>query len=135
MATMIFVNLPVKDLKKTMTFFSKMGFKYNRQFTNKSAACMVISKEIFVMLLVKKFFKGFTKKQIVDSKKATEAIISLSAESRKKVDEMLGKAVKAGATEVMTQDHGWMYSCSFQDLDHHNWEIFWMDKSRVKSGG
>ena len=96
MATKIFVNLPVKDLNKTIKFFTKLGFKFNPQFTDKNATCMIIGKNIFAMLLVEKFFKRFTKKKIYDAKKSTGAILALSVESRKKVDEMISKVIKAG---------------------------------------
>ncbi|HVA83015.1 MAG TPA: VOC family protein [Candidatus Aquilonibacter sp.] len=132
MGTSIFVNLPVKDLKKTMAFFSKLGFKYNKQFTDKNAACMVIERNIFAMLLVKKFFKGFIKKEIANSAKTTEAIISLSAPSKKKVDWMVDRAVAAGAIEGKKQDLGFMYSRSFEDLDGHSWDLFWMDPKNIK---
>lgn len=132
MGTMIFVNLPVKDLKKTMAFFSKLGFKYNKQFTDKNAACMVVSKQIFVMLLVKKFFKGFTSKQIAEAKRSTEAIFAISAPSKKRVDWMVDRAVSAGAIEGKKYDRGFMYSRTFEDLDRHNWEIVWMDKKMIK---
>ncbi|MDE1846235.1 MAG: glyoxalase/bleomycin resistance/extradiol dioxygenase family protein, partial [Candidatus Micrarchaeota archaeon] len=122
MGTSIFVNLPVKDLKKTMAFFKKLGFKYNKQFTDKKAACMVIEKNIFAMLLVKKFFKGFIpNKEISNSKKTTEAIFSFSMPSKKKVDQMVEAAVAAGGIEQGKQDLGFMYSRSFEDLDGHLW--------------
>jgi len=132
MGTMIFVNLPVKNLKKTMAFFSKLGFRYNKQFTNNKAACMVVSKEIFVMLLVSKFFKGFIKKEIANSAKTTEAIIALSAPSKKRVDWVVDRAVAAGAIEGTKYDRGFMYSRTFEDPDRHNWEIVWMDKKMIK---
>src|SRR5882757_3786019 len=98
MATKIFVNLPVKDLKRSMDFFAKLGFTYNPQFTDEKAACMIISEDIYAMLLTEPFFKNFTKKEIVDAKKSTESIICLSAESREKVDEMVSNAIAAGGS-------------------------------------
>jgi uncharacterized protein len=128
MATKIFVNLPVKDLNKSIEFFRKLGFKFNPQFTDENATCMIVGEDIFVMLLVEKFFKTFTKKEITDASKSTEVILCLSAESRVKVDEMISNAVKAGATTpTEKQDQGWMYGHGFQDLDGHLWEIMWMD--------
>jgi hypothetical protein len=133
MATQIFVNLPVRNLNKTIQFFTKLGFTFNPQFTNENATCMVIGKEIFVMLLVEKFFKTFTKKEICDTAKNTEVIVALSAESRQKVDQMVSKAVEAGGKETREpQDHGWMYGRSFQDIDGHLWEIIYMDESAMK---
>ena len=133
MATQIFVNLPVRNLNKTIQFFTKLGFTFNPQFTNENATCMIIGKEIFVMLLVEKFFKTFTKKEICDTAKNTEVIVALSAESRQKVDQMVSKAVEAGGKETREpQDHGWMYGRSFQDIDGHLWEVIYMDESAMK---
>ena len=132
MATSIFVNLPIKNLSKTVDFFTKIGFTFNPQFTNENAACMVIGETIFVMLLVEKFFKTFIIKGICDTSKDAEAIIALSFESRGKVDELMNKAIEAGATEPRkAQDHGWMYGRSFQDIDGHLWEVFWLDESTM----
>lgn len=133
MATQIFVNLPVKDLNKTIQFFTKLGFTFNPQFTDENSTCMVVGKDIFVMLLVEKFFKTFTKKEICDSAKDTEVILALTAESREKVDQMIGKVIEAGGKESREpQDHGWMYGRAFQDIDGHLWEIFYMDESAMK---
>lgn len=132
MGTQIFVNLPVKDLKKSVDFFTKLGFKFNPQFTDENATCMIISEESFVMLLVEDFFKKFTKKEISDATKSTEAIIALSCDSREKVDEMTKKAIEAGGKKYSDpQDHGWMYQNSFQDLDGHQWELAYMDMSAM----
>ena len=128
MGTKVFVNLPVKDLEKSKEFFTKLGFTFNLQFTNKNAACMVISEENYAMLLVESFFKTFTKKEIVNAKQSTEVLVALSAESKENVDKMLHSALDAGAKEANEpQDHGFMYGRSFEDLDGHIWEIFWMD--------
>jgi len=133
MATQIFVNLPVKDLNKTIQFFTKLGFTFNPQFTDENATCMIVGKDIFVMLLVEKFFKTFTKKEICDTAKDTEAILALTAESREKVDQMISKVIEAGGKESREpQDHGWMYQRGFQDIDGHLWEIFYMDESAMK---
>jgi len=86
MATQIFVNLPVKDLNKSIAFFTKLGFSFNPQFTDENATCMIISDNSFVMLLVEPFFRTFTKKELVDATKSTELIICLSADSRQQVD-------------------------------------------------
>jgi predicted lactoylglutathione lyase len=135
MATKLFVNLPVKDLKKTIVFFTKLGFTFNPQFTDENATCMIIGENIFTMLLGEKFFKTFTNKEICNSTKSTEAILALSAESREKVDEMIKKVISAGGIETrQPQDHGWMYGRSFQDVDGHLWEIFYMDESAIKNG-
>ena len=134
MTTKIFVNLPVKDLNRAVEFFTKLGFKFNPQFTDKNATCMIISEDIFVMLLVEEFFKTFTKKEICNTSKNIEAIIALSAESRENVDEMINKAIEAGGVEPRkTKDHGWMYDRAFEDIDGHLWEITYMNESSLKS--
>jgi predicted lactoylglutathione lyase len=133
MITNIFVNLPVKDLNKTVEFFTKLGFTFNPQFTDENATCMIVGKDIFVMLLVEKFFKTFTKKETSDTTKNTEAIVALSAQSREEVDQMMEKVVNAGGKEARDpQDHGWMYGRSFEDNNGHLWEIFYMDESAMK---
>jgi predicted lactoylglutathione lyase len=133
MITNIFVNLPVKDLNKTVEFFTKLGYTFNPQFTDENATCMIVGKDIFVMLLVEKFFKTFTKKEISDTTKNTEAIVALSAQSREEVDQMMEKVVNAGGKEARDpQDHGWMYGRSFEDINGHLWEIFYMDESAMK---
>ncbi|USG64267.1 VOC family protein [Brevibacillus ruminantium] len=128
-AEKIFVNLPVKDLKRSMDFFSAIGFTFNPQFTDDNAACMVVSEDIFVMLLVEDFFKTFTKKEMVDATKGTEVILALSAESKEKVDEIVNKALAAGGLASNDpMDHGFMYAWSFQDIDGHLWEFMYMDQ-------
>lgn len=132
MATKIFVNLPVKDLQKSMGFFSKLGYSFNPQFTDEKAACMVISEDIYAMLLVEPFFQSFTPKPLSDAHKSTEVLIALSADSRAAVDDMLAKVLAAGGTEAREpQDMGFMYNRSFNDPDGHIWEIFWMDPNAV----
>ncbi len=135
MATKIFVNLPVKDLSKSMEFFGKLGFSFNARFTDKTAACMIVSEDIFVMLLTHEKFKIFTPKAICDATQNTEVLVALSAESRAEVDEMVRKAVAAGgSTYNKAQDHGFMYGHGFQDLDGHIWEVLWMDPSAIQQG-
>lgn len=130
MATQLFVNLPVKDLNRSVDFFTKLGFNFNPQFTDEKATCMIVGEDSFVMLLVEPFFKTFTKKPLCDASKNTETIIAISADSKAKVDELSDAALKAGGTSAIEpQDAGWMYSRSFQDLDGHQWEVFFMDAS------
>ncbi len=132
MINQIFVNLPVKDLKKSVEYFSKLGFTFNPQFTDENATCMVIGENIYAMLLVEKFFKSFTKKEICDTTKSTEVILAMSAESRENVDEIVNLALEAGGIEPRAvQDYGWMYSRSFQDIDGHLWEVLFMDESKM----
>jgi predicted lactoylglutathione lyase len=135
MTRQIYVNLPVKDLNKTVEFFTKLGFTFNPQFTDENATCMIIDSNIFVMLLVEKYFGTFTKKAISDTTKDTEVIIALATESREKVDEMLSNVLKAGGSEPREpQDHGWMYGRSFQDINGHLWEVIYMDEKALKKG-
>ena len=132
MAKQIFINLPVKNLKKSMTFFEKLGFTFNMQFTDDKATCMIIGENIYAMLLLEKFFKTFTNKEIADAKKTTEVLIAIDAESRQSVDEMVRKAVEAGGSTYRNpQDNGWMYGHSFADLDGHQWEVLYLDESQM----
>jgi len=133
MATKIFVNLPVKDLKRSMEFFTKLGYKFNPQFTDETAACMVISEDIYVMLLTHPKFEEFTPKAICDSTKNTEVLVCLSYESRDKVNDMVRKAVAAGGTTYTeSKDYGFMYQHGFQDLDGHIWELIYMEASTIE---
>jgi len=133
MARKIFVNLAVRDLQKSMEFFSTLGFTFNRQFTDEKAACMVISDEAFVMLLSEPFFKSFTKREQCDTSRSTEALLALSCASKAEVDEIVRKAIDAGGKHVMDpQDHGFMYGWSFYDLDGHHWEVLWMDPNAIQ---
>jgi predicted lactoylglutathione lyase len=132
MAKQIFVNLPVKDLKKSVEFFSKLGFEFNPKFTDENATCMIVGENIFVMLLVEKFFKTFTPKEISDATKQTEVMIALNAENSKKVDELVKKAVAAGGKIYSEpKDYGFMYQHGFQDPDGHLWEVFYMDEEKA----
>ncbi len=128
----IFVNLPVKDLNKTVAFFTEIGFEFNPQFTDENATCMIIGENMFAMLLTEKFFSTFTKKAVADATKATEVITAMSVGSREEVDALIEKAVKAGGKIYKdTEDHGWMYGRNFEDLDGHQWEVFFMDMSGI----
>ncbi len=128
----IFVNLAVRDLQKSMEFFSKLGFEFNRQFTDDKAACMIINEDAYVMLLREPFFKSFTKRALCDTSTQTEGLFALSCGSREAVDEMVKQAIAGGGTHAMDpQDHGFMYGWSFYDLDGHHWEVLWMDESAI----
>lgn len=128
MTTKMFVNLPVKDLGRSVKFFTALGFKFNPQFTDENATCMIVSDESFVMLLVDSFFKTFTPKPVSDARQSTEVLICLSCDSREEVDEMVRKAVAGGATTPNpAKDHGFMYQHGFEDLDGHLWELAWMN--------
>jgi predicted lactoylglutathione lyase len=128
MATQVFINLAVKDLDRSIEFFTKLGYTFNAQFTNEKATCMVISDTIYVMLLTETFFKTFTTKSIVDAHQSVECSIALTCDTKDAVNEMVDKAVAAGATiPNPATDYGFMYQHSFEDLDGHHWEYFWMD--------
>ncbi|RBL87606.1 glyoxalase/bleomycin resistance/extradiol dioxygenase family protein [Streptomyces cavourensis] len=123
----IFVNLPIRDMQKSQAFFKSLGFTFNPQFTNDQGACMVVGDNIYVMLLVKPFFQGFTGKPIADATQSTEVLIALSCETRAEVDDLVARATAAGGTAPRApQDHGFMYSHGFDDLDGHIWEVFHM---------
>ncbi len=133
MATKIFVNLPVKNLNKSIEFFTRLGFSFNAQFTDETATCMIVSEDIFVMLLTHEKFKNFTPKEICDSSKSTEVLVALSAESRENVNETVRQAVAAGGTTYSEpQDHGFMYGHGFQDPDGHIWELIYMEPSAIR---
>ena len=132
MASKIFLNLSVKDLKKSIDFFTTLGFSFNPQFTDEHATCMIIGENIFVMLVTEQRFIDFTKKEICNAHKNTEVLIAIDADSREKVDEIVKTAVGAGGSIYMEpQDHGWMYGHSFADLDGHQWEIMYMDENEI----
>ena len=136
MATQIFMNLPVRDLDRSVQFFTALGFSFNPDYTDENATCMVINDDAYVMLLVEQFFKTFTSKEIVDATSATEAIMAFSVDSRDAVDQMVAKALDAGGTESQpVQDYGFMYSHSFQDPDGHLWEVMWMDPAGPPADG
>jgi predicted lactoylglutathione lyase len=130
---MIFVNLATNDIDASKKFFTELGYTINAQFSDEATASVVISDTIIAMLLTKEKYAQFTKKEIVDSTKASEVLIALSAESREKVDELVDRAVAAGGSlSGETQDHGFMYGRAFDDLDGHTWEVAWMDPAVVE---
>ncbi|CAL9597832.1 hypothetical protein SUDANB176_05369 [Streptomyces sp. enrichment culture] len=130
---MIFVNLAVNDLDASKKFFTELGYSINPQFSDETAASVVISDTIVAMLLTRQKYAEFTKKEIVDATKSSEVLLALSAESREKVDELVEKAVAAGGSVTgETQDHGFMYGRAFDDLDGHTWEVIWMDPAAVQ---
>jgi predicted lactoylglutathione lyase len=121
------VNLPVKDLKRSVDFFTKLGYTFNPQFTDESATCMILGDNLFVMLLVEKFFSSFTNKAICDTGKATETLTCVACNSREQVDSLVSMARTAGAKVPRTaQDHGFMYAHGYEDLDGHTWELVHM---------
>lgn len=132
MDTQIFVNLPVNNLDKSKAFYEQLGFTINPQFTDETAACVVISDTIYVMLLTHEKTREFTTKEIANAHKTTEVLNVLSTGSKEAVDEFLEKALNNGGSEAgEPQDLGFMYSRSFNDPDGHIWELLWMDPSKV----
>ncbi|MEV5882964.1 VOC family protein [Streptomyces sp. NPDC052020] len=130
---MIFVNLATDDLDASKKFFTELGYTINPQFSDDSTASIPLSDTIVTLLHTREKYAVFTKKEIVDSKKNSEVLLALSAESREKVDEMVEKAVAAGGSVTgETQDHGFMYGRAFEDLDGHTWEVVWMDPAAVQ---
>jgi predicted lactoylglutathione lyase len=131
---MLFPNLAVKDLDRSVAFFTELGFSFDPRFTDESATAMIVNEQAVVMLLVESRFKDFTKKELVDSTRQTEAIIAFSVESREEVDALADKALAAGGSPASDpMDLGSMYERSFDDPDGHHWEVFWMDPSALES--
>lgn len=127
MATQIFVNLPVKDLRRSVGFFTALGFGFDPRFTNDNATCMIVGPDIFVMLLVEPFFQTFTRKPVADAHERTEVLVCLSLESRGRVDELVARALAAGGHAPMPpQGNRFMYGHGFEDLDGHQWELVHM---------
>ena len=132
MPAQIFINLPVKDLPKSVQFFKALGYSFNPRFTDDTAACMVISDDIHVMLLTHAKFEQVTSRKVCDATKANEVVICPSCESRRHVDDMIAKAVAAGGAACGDpDDYGFMYSHGFQDPDGHLWNLIHMDKNAV----
>lgn len=128
MSHKLFVSLPIKNLERTTAFFKALGFTFNPKFTGEQAACMLIGEHAYAMLLVEPFFKTFTKREICDTATHVEGAFGITCESRTEVDAMVEKALAGGGKEPEPpQDHGFMYSRSFEDLDGHHWEVLWMD--------
>ncbi|TDD05028.1 glyoxalase/bleomycin resistance/extradiol dioxygenase family protein [Saccharopolyspora terrae] len=127
MAMKTFLNLPVKDLNRSVEFFTALGFTFDQNFTDENATCMVINDDSYAMLLVEPFFKSFITKDLADSTKVTEVITALTADSREEVDQLVAKAREAGSPRIgEVVEEGPMYSRSFEDPDGHTWEIFHM---------
>lgn len=125
----VFINLPVNDLQKSMDFFSSLGFTFNPQFTDETAACMVMGENIYAMLLTMDKFSQFTDRKIANGHLTTEVLIAIDAPDRGAVDSMINKALaNGGSTYSKPQDHGWMYQHAFADLDGHQWEVLYMDE-------
>lgn len=137
MTRQLFVNLPVADLERSKAFFAGLGFAFDAKFTDEKAACMIVEPDrSYVMLLSRPFFQGFTKKDICDSATHVEALMAFSCPTREAVTEMVEKALASGGAAAMDpQDHGFMFSWSFQDPDGHCWEPLWMDEAAAAEMG
>jgi predicted lactoylglutathione lyase len=133
-ARKLFVNLPVRDLERSMRFFSRLGFRFDARFTDDRAACMIISGAAFVMLLTEAFFQTFTGKACCDTRSHAEGSFALTCRSRAEVGALLSEAIAAGGTTAADAiDHGFMYAASFHDLDGHHWQVLWMDPNAVQA--
>lgn len=131
-ARKLFVNVPVGDVQRAITFFEALGFAFNTQFTDASATCMLVGTDAYFMLMMRDRFEGFAKRPVGDSGRETSALFALTMESREEVDELYAKALANGGTKAADpQDHGFMYVQSFYDLDGYHWELFWMNPSAV----
>lgn len=132
MKAQIFINLPVKDLKRSMDFYTAVGFTNNPMFTDETAACMAYSEEIYVMLLTHAKFNEFINKPIADTQTTTAVINALGLDSKERVDKTVEKALKAGGKEPREPaDYGFMWQRSFEDPDGHFWEVFYMDMDKL----
>ena len=132
MPSKVFINLPVKDLGRSVEFFTNLGFVFNPQFSDDKAGCMVVSDSIFVMLLTESYFKTFIDTALCDANLQTEVLIALDANSVDEVKEFISKALSLGGrTYAEPKDHGFMYQHSFADLDGHKWELVYMDMNQL----
>ncbi len=133
MLNQIFLNLPVENLKRSLEFFTELGFSFNPQFTDETSTCMIVNDSIYVMLIEHEKFAGFIDKPIAP-KGVTEAIFAFSCDTKAAVIELSEKAHGLGARKVNEpQDLGFMFSWGFEDLDGHLWDIFWMDPDHLES--
>ena len=129
----LFVNIPVRDVQRSIRFFEDLGFTFNTQFTDATATCMLVGEDAYFMLLTREKFASFSKRPPGDPMKETSALYALAVESRAAVDAMVKKAIAAGgSTSDEPEDHGFMYEWSFRDLDGHGWGVFWMDPAAVQ---
>ena len=128
----LFVNIPVRDLQRSIDFFETLGFTFNSQFTDATATSMLVGEDAYFMLLTTDKFTEFSKRPAGDPRKETSALFAISVGSRDEVDALVKKALGAGGSPAAEpQDHGFMYGHSFYDLDGYHWEVFWMDPSAI----
>ena len=129
----LFLNLPVADVQRTITFFEALGFAFNRQFTDASATCMLVGEDAYVMFLTRERFAGFSHRPVGDPTREALALFTFSVDSREEVDAMVRRAIEAGGSAAgQPEDHGFMYEWSFFDADGHGWGVFWMDPAAVQ---
>jgi uncharacterized protein len=134
MGTKIFINLPVKNLKETTRFYNKLGYKFDPQFSDEKAQCMIVTDDIYFMFLTEQFFRSFTGKDIPDNTASTGAIFAITSESREAVDQFMERCLEAGGTDVsLPQTVDFMYTRSFEDPEGHRWEVFYMDMAKVRN--
>lgn len=134
MISSIFVNLPVKDLEKSKAFFEALGCTINRQFTDETAASVVIGGNIYAMLLTHEKYRQFTAKEIANAGKTSEVLLALGVDSKAEVSRIVDAAVKAGGRETRpASDYGFMQMRVFEDLDGHHWEVIYMDPAHVQA--
>jgi len=132
MSRQIFVNLPVKDLQKTKTFFSKLGFTFNERFTDENAACMIVSDTIYSMLMTHESWRRFMKTPIVDGRTSNEVLLAIKVESIDEVNRIADLALQHGGEKAREpEDYGFMFVRSIHDPDGHVWEFFYMDESKL----
>lgn len=132
MGTKIFINLPSKDLQRTTRFFAKLGYRFDPQFSDENAQCMIITEDIYVMFLVEQFFRSFTQKDIPES--SAGAIYALTADSREEVEDFMQRCIAEGGRDIsLPQTMDFMYTRSFEDPDGHIWEVFYMDMEKFKT--
>lgn len=132
MSRNLYVTLPVKDVQRSVDFFAALGFSFNPKFASENGAALTINDNTHVMLASEAFFSTLTKVPITDARKATEALLALSLDSRMEVDALIHKAVAAGAEEGHEpEDYGFMYQRAFIDLDGHQWGVFHMDAAQM----
>ena len=130
----LYVNLPVKDLERTVDFFTALGFAFNPMFTDQNATCMIVNDSTSVMLLVESYFATFTRKPLADAHAVTETLLAISVDSRAEVDDFVARAIAKGAVEYAEpKDYGFMYQRGIADLDGHQWEVFYLDESQFPS--
>ena len=131
-ARKLFVNLAIRDLKRSVEFFTHLGFAFDPRFTDEHATCMIVGEDAFVLLLEEDRFREFTKREICDTSTHSEGLFAVSCASREEVDRIVETAVAGGGKHALEpQDHGFMYVWSFYDLDGHHWEVMWMDPAAV----